>query len=61
MTEMPAEEAAMIAADESLETDMAIRKLLALLIAEIGFIGNVLISIDEKLEGPTRTGGKSVH
>lgn len=47
--QLPEEEAAMIAADESMDHEMAVRKLMALMVAQIGFLGNVMISIDEKL------------
>lgn len=46
---LPEEDAVRVANDESLTDGEAHRQLMALLIAQLGFIASVMIAVDEKL------------
>lgn len=58
---LPEEEAEMVAKYDSLTDAQAMRRLMALLISQIGFLGNVLISIDEKLGEDEVPSNRGVH
>lgn len=59
---LPEEDAERVANDESLEDEVAYRQLMALLIAQMGFMASVMISIDEKLGHMIECdGGERVH